>query len=47
VERGDPQGSTVFFSMQADDGILFEFLLLPTVAVVDLATGNVSASPSA
>lgn len=46
MELGGPQGSTLFFSMQADDGVLFEFLtrngaLLRTVTVNDLATGNV------
>lgn len=46
MERGGAQGSTLFFSMQADDGVLFEFLgrdgrLLRTVTVRDLATGNV------
>ena len=46
MERGGPKGSTLFFDMQADDGVLFEFLtrdgqLLRTVTVQDLATGNV------
>ncbi len=46
MEYGGPQGSVLFFSMQADDGILFEFLdrsgaVLRNVTVDDLANGNI------
>lgn len=45
MEYGGPQGSVLFFSMQASDGALFEFLdksgaLLRTVTVADLTQGN-------
>ena len=46
MEYGGPKGSVLFFSMQADDGILFEFLdksgkVLRVITVNDLATGNI------
>jgi hypothetical protein len=45
MEYAGPQGSVLFFSMQADDGVLFELLardggILRLVTVEDLATGN-------
>lgn len=46
MEYGGPEGSLLFFNMQADDGVLFEFVdrkggLLRLVTVNDLATANV------
>ena len=46
MERGGAEGSLLFFSMQADDGVLFEFLdrkggRLRLVTVNDLATANI------
>lgn len=46
MEYGGAEGSLLFFSMQSDDGTLFEFLdreggLLRLVTVEDLATANI------
>lgn len=45
MEHGGPDGSMLFFGMQAEDGVLFEVLtrtgeLLRTLTVEDLATGR-------